>query len=329
MIRNGYEMMALDYARDQDTAEIVHDFMRGFFLPDADMLKRQQASREARKRNTMNPPGMSHETEDKGPRLYQATRAMSLEKAFEVLSLPAEWIAGFRASGEHFAAVRRKWRQIVLVHHPDRLPATLTTEAQQEHTAIFTKAMAAFEAIDAFYAKRHAPETPQMADEWAAAPTGEAPAMRAAKAREAAAAATAASATGAGCCSGSGGGGGAAAAAAAPAPAPAAAERKFPTKDKAPKEVEAALEATARAARPLLFKRRVRIVGLQAKPEHNGKLGRAKLFDRTAKRYGVELEDGSGTLKVKEVNLELAEEGDAGPPAPEATEPPAEPVPIG
>ena len=370
MVRNGYEMMALDYARCQDTAELIHEWMRGFLLPDAEMLERQQASRNARKRNTTNPPAMSHETEHKGPRLYQATRVMSLEAAFEALELPTEWLAGFRASGEHFGAVRRKWRQIVLVHHPDRLPATLTAAAQQEHTAIFTRAMGAFEALDTFYARRHAPDTtPHLADEWAAAPTGEASATRSAKAREdvatrsgggssstaaaAAAAATAASAattttaaaaattttiaatdaaTDTATDAAAGGGSDSGDGTASAAPPPVSTERKFATKDKAPMEIEVTLEATTRAARPLLFKRRVRIVGLVAKPEHNGKLGRAKLFDRCANRYGVELEDGGGTLKVKEVNLELAEdaEGEAEVPALKPAYPPklAQPMPI-
>ena len=69
-----------------------------------------------------------------------------------------------------------------------------------------------------------------------------------------------------------------------------------------------------------------------AKPEHNGKFGRAKLFDRSAKRYGIELEDGSGTLKVKEANLEVAEvaEEEAEVPALKPSYPPklAEPMPI-
>lgn len=281
MIRNGYEMMAMDYARDTATAEIVYDFMRGFFLPDEGMLKRQAASREARKRNTMNPPAMSHETEDKGPRIHQAARAMPLHLAFEVLNLPAEWLAAFKASGEHFADIRRKWRQIVLVHHPDRLPSTLTDEAKAEHTAIFTKAMGAFEAIDIFYAKKHAGPTPQLADEWAAAPTGDAPAPpRTAAPSDPAPATTS---------------------------APAAAPRAAGSEAKTAKELEAARAATARAARPLLFKRRVRIFGLQAKPEYNGRIGLARVFDRTAKRYGVELEGSGGTLKVKETNLELAD----------------------
>ena len=53
-------------------------------------------------------------------------------------------------------------------------------------------------------------------------------------------------------------------------------------------------------------KQRVRIVGLKAKPEHNGAVGRATMFDREAQRYAVELEGGGATLKVKEANLELA-----------------------
>ena len=313
MIRNGYEMMAMDYARDQDTSEIIHDFMRGFFLPDAAMLKRQEASREARKRNEAMGMGMhgAPDTEDKGPRIFQAKRLMALDAAFAALQIDAEWLPGFKLSGEHFADIRRKWRQVVLVHHPDRLPANLTAEAQQEHTAMYVEAMAAFEAIDSFYAKRHAPEVTQIADEWTANPTGEANAVSAAKAREAAAAATA---------TGHPTGGAATGVAKPPPSAP-------PTKDKTAAELRAAREATTRAARPLLFKRRVRIHGLQAKPEFNGRIGVAKVFDRTAKRYGVELEGEGGTLKVKETNLELVEDDPAGD-AEAAPAPAAQPVPL-
>ena len=45
---------------------------------------------------------------------------------------------------------------------------------------------------------------------------------------------------------------------------------------------------------------------IKAKPEHNGAVGRATMFDREAQRYAVELEGGGATLKVKEANLELA-----------------------
>lgn len=280
MIQNGYYFMAMDYARDQDTAELLHDFMRGFLLPDEGLLKRQAESRTRRKQYG-SIPGISPEMDDKGPRLYQSNRVLPLPAAFEALQLPSEWVEGFKASGEHFAEIRRAWRQVVLNHHPDRLSKELSNEEQAKHTAIFTKAMDAFEAIDTFYARHHAPPTPQLADEWAAAPTGTA----------------------------SGGGSMEAPPAAAPATPPAAASAVNVSQGEEAKDGAGSRDATARAARPLLFKRRVRIKGLQAKPEYNGRVGLAKLFDRTAQRYGVELEgDQAGTLKVKEANLELVDD---------------------
>jgi hypothetical protein len=270
MIRNGYEMMAMDYCRDQNTMQIVYDFMRGFFLPDAGFLKRQKESRERRQKNTQ--PGLdSGVGEDKGPRLFQASRVMPLPTAFEALNLPAEWVEPFKATGEHYADVRRKWRQVVLVHHPDRLPANLASEAAEEHAAAFTQAMSAFEAIDMFYAQHHAPETPEMGPDPGSAPPPGAGAPPPGDASDAKPATAPSTVTGG-------------------------------DKPKAQPTVSAK-EATARAARPLLYKRRVQITGLQAKPEYNGQFGRCTAYDKKAGRYAVQLESESHTLKVKEGNL--------------------------
>ena len=45
---------------------------------------------------------------------------------------------------------------IGLVHHPDKQPTTQSDEDATMHAAAFAKAMASFEAIDDFYATRHA-----------------------------------------------------------------------------------------------------------------------------------------------------------------------------
>ena len=63
-----------------------------------------RARAQARKRNTMNPPGMTHETEDKGPRLFQASRAMPLDKAFDALGLPNEWLEGKNECRSHLSS---------------------------------------------------------------------------------------------------------------------------------------------------------------------------------------------------------------------------------
>ena len=277
MVRNGYEMMALDYARDQATAEVIYDFMRGFFLPDQGMLKRQEASRQARRKNTMNPPGMGRETEDKPPRAFQAIRVMSLDSAFRALNLPLKWLPSFKADGTHFAEIRRKWRQMVLDHHPDRLPSTLTAEAQAEHTAVFTMAMAAFEAIDAFYTKMQSNSIGKEDAKSAASEhssnhvphSGSAPAVGCGPQHLSHASST------------------------------------LPSGKCQESECGDLPAAQARAARPLLYKQRVCIVGLQARQEYNGRTGIAKMYDRNSERYGVELDEGGGSLKVRERHLQL------------------------
>ena len=53
---------------------------------------------------------------------------------------------------------------------------------------------------------------------------------------------------------------------------------------------------------------RCQIVGVKSREELNLACCRAISYDRRTGRYGVELEGGGGTLKVKEANLVLAEE---------------------
>ena len=279
-VRNGYEMMALDYARDMVTSELLYDLMRGSFLPDPQRVREQNAWRERRRQHAARAGSQSSSSslpgmEEKAPRLFQAQRHMPLRAAFAALSLDDEWLAPFTEMGEHYKAIRYTWRAAVLRCHPDRQPSGQSDELQAENTAEYMKAMAAFEAIDAHYASRFAERAPSsVAAQAAAAPPPSA---------------------------------------AAEPPGPAA----TPTGAAA---TTSAAAATARAARPLLLRQRVEVMGLQAKPEFNGRVGTAVHFDRAAGRYTVELERASSSrdegggekpvekaliekLKVREANL--------------------------
>ena len=82
----------------QDTAELLYDVMRGFFLPDPKMVKEQEAMRQKRKQNAamfgdagMNVPGMPGA--QKEPRLFQAKRRVPLSAAFAALAIGASWDA--------------------------------------------------------------------------------------------------------------------------------------------------------------------------------------------------------------------------------------------
>ena len=308
-IRNGYEMMPLDYARDVDTSELLYDVMRGFYLPSPKDVKEQAAWKERRRKNMSSVPPMPGMPgyEKKEPRMYQARRRLPLPAAFAALELDDKWLQPFKETGAHYKTIRFKWRSAVLKFHPDRQPANMSDEALAANTAEYMKAIAAFESIDEYY-------TSHFAEKPAAAGEGTSP-------REATGAA------------------GAPAAAEptvdlsdaahsgfqdldSPSP-PAAAEGKDAAAaagsdaDKGPSKFAAS--ATARASRPLLLKQRVRVHGLMAKPEYNGRTGRAVQFDRTALRYAVELDalgpeeeggedTGGEKLKVREGNLKLLAE---------------------
>lgn len=147
-IRNGYEMMAMDYARDQDTSQLLYDVMRGFFLPDPKMVAEQEASRKRRQQSANmfggfnfegmgglpGMPGMDDQGKEKGPRLFQAQRKMPLNQAFHELGINADWLAPFKESGEHYGQIRYVWRQAVLKFHPDRQPSNLSEEEAAKNT---------------------------------------------------------------------------------------------------------------------------------------------------------------------------------------------------
>lgn len=135
---NGSGMTALDYARDMETAQMLYDVMQGDRIaerpahrPDAAQLFRDAKERRAR--------------------LHRSAREVALEDAFAVLELPAEWLPGFRESGEHFGEARRVWRRICLQCHPDKQPEDLEGEAAAEWTARFLTSCQAFEAIERHY----------------------------------------------------------------------------------------------------------------------------------------------------------------------------------
>lgn len=275
-IRNGYEMMALDYCRDESTADIMYNVMRGFCLPTPEIVGEQEARRARRRQNMSS--GMHGKSRE--PRSFQAVRGMPLGAAFEAFDIPEEWITGFKATGEHYSAIRCKWRRTVLDSHPDRRPASRPDEQVAADTATFTRAMAAFEVIEAYYMAHFvgvgsdaSPVT------LAASPGGRHGAV--AVRREAAENAAAQNR----CC-----------------PPIAAPNDDGGTHCIEPGSPAAA--ATARAARPLLLRQRVEVAGLRMKPHFNGRRGLVTAYDREAGRYAVQLDSGEG-LKVCEKNMQL------------------------
>jgi len=146
---NGNAMGALDYARDEETAQLVLDYMEERLLPDQLLLQRARAARNQR---TAAAGG-----EERCPRLFQSVRAMPLEEAFRLLDVPEPQLAAFRESGAHMAELRRRWRTLVLANHPDKLTHLVLGEQETaRRAATFSSAMAAFEAVDAFYAEHFA-----------------------------------------------------------------------------------------------------------------------------------------------------------------------------
>ena len=103
-------------------------------------------------------PGMPGE--EKGPRLFQASRRVPLPAAFAALNIDEAWLLPFKEAGTHYKEIRLKWRHIVLRCHPDRQPPGLSDEQIAQNTAEYMRAMAAFESIDTYYAANFA-EKPQ------------------------------------------------------------------------------------------------------------------------------------------------------------------------
>ena len=322
-IRNGYEMMALDYARDQDTADLLYDVMRGFFLPDPKMVAEQEASRKRRQQNAkmfggfnfegmegvnmagMGMPGMGEDGKEKGPRLFQAQRKMALPQAFSSLEINPDWLEGFKATGEHYSQIRYVWRQAVLKFHPDRQPANQSEEQATHTTSEYMKAMAAFESIDNFYALNHAkpveslkPDAPPDPKQYAPKePEGVSPRPTGAETKADSAEAPASKPKGE---AGASDGSGEEISTSQPDPA-----KTAPILEPKLGASQNAKEATARAKAPLFLRRRVTVVGLQAKPEFNGKCGLVTQFDRSKGRYKVELDSKEGTLQVRVANLKV------------------------
>ena len=65
---------------------------------------------------------------------------------------------------------------------------------------------------------------------------------------------------------------------------------------------------------PELIGKRVRVIGLEAKPEYNGKLGTVTVWDETRQRAGVLL-DSSSRLALKPANLEPLDSASSAPAA--------------
>ena len=316
-IRNGYEMMALDYARDQDTAQLLYDVMRGFLLPDPKTVAEQEASRKRRQANARTFGGFNFDgigampdvgpagAKDKGPRLFQAHRKMPLSQAFHELGISQDWLPSFRESGEHYSKIRYAWRQAVLNSHPDRQPSSLTEAEAATRTADYMRVMAAFETVDAFHAVHHAKPVEQA---W----------------RKGGHQAAGGDSRGGG--EGGGGGGaardisGAASFSAKPSVSACShgeensacsAAKISLASGEAPVELasKSAKNAVSRARlAPLFLHERVELVDLQARPELNGKRGKVTRFDRGKQRYAVEMDNRAGSLQVRVTNLKLLTE---------------------
>merc|ERR1712039_756179 len=87
---------ALDYARDLETAELLHDLMQG------DRLSNKAAPRFDTKK-------LFKDAEARRAKLHRAAKVVPLPDAFETLEVPLEWLPAFRESGEHFNDIRKAW----------------------------------------------------------------------------------------------------------------------------------------------------------------------------------------------------------------------------
>ena len=79
---------------------------------------------------------------------------MPLDEAFRRLEMSEDKVAEFRSEGMHMSELRRQWRTLVLANHPDKVAhLELGGEETERRAAAFSSAMAAFEAVDAFYSQ--------------------------------------------------------------------------------------------------------------------------------------------------------------------------------
>lgn len=132
---NASGFTALDFARDNETAQLLYDLMQG------DKLSDKPAPR-------FNTQRLFKDAEARRARLHRACKLVPLEDAFALLEAPAEWLPGFRETGEHFGELRKAWRKICLRCHPDKRPEGMEDEEAAEWTAKFQNAVAAYEAVE-------------------------------------------------------------------------------------------------------------------------------------------------------------------------------------
>ena len=66
----------------------------------------------------------------------------------------------------------------------------------------------------------------------------------------------------------------------------------------------------ARPGREMRVPTEVEVVGLQSKPELNGRLGHVKKYDEAKLRVGVEFAAPFGLLSLKHTNIEMADGGE-------------------
>lgn len=130
MLRNGEFMMAADYCRTQDVAELFASYMDQNLLGNAPT----NAPRFVRDPNREPLP----------PRQPLRANVKDLATALTILGL----------SELNLDDARRSWRRLVLVYHPDKRPADFDLRPQDEQTAWNTKfhdIQQAYEIIEAHY----------------------------------------------------------------------------------------------------------------------------------------------------------------------------------
>lgn len=132
---NSSSFTALDYARDMETAQFLYDLMQG------DCVSNKPAPR-------FDTQKLFKDAEARRAKLHKAARNVPLQDAFAILEVSADWLTGFRESGEHFNDIRKAWHRICLRCHPDKQPEGLEDDAAAEWTAEFQNAVAAFEAVE-------------------------------------------------------------------------------------------------------------------------------------------------------------------------------------
>ena len=108
----------------EETAQLILDYMEERVLPDQLLLQRARATRHQRT--------AAAGEEERCPRLVQSVRAMPLDEAFRRLDVPEPQLAAFGESGAHMAELRRRWRTLVLANHTPTSSRTSRSETEQE-----------------------------------------------------------------------------------------------------------------------------------------------------------------------------------------------------